>query len=519
MKKLLILLLVLSCLFIISCDLIDTSMFEIRSVFYTVEFDSDGGSYVEPKQAQKNFIVKRPHNPTKEGYYLEGWYTEDGDKWSFMENVVTEDITLYANWAPLCTVKFDSSIGKKPEKQLVGNGRYAIAPTVSATGYTLDGWYTVDGDKWDFKTDKVTSDITLRAEWTKMLNITLDDTVVYVEPGTAIGTLPELHRVGAYFKGWYISLGDGLYEKVNENTVFDKDTSLVSRWEENENALLVTFDAGEGTLHDDYVSLNLESGTKLGEVPEPWAPANSHFIGWYDENDVRYSQNTTVIDNMTLYAKYQYKTECSVNENKAHRFTVWSYNLDKATCTEDVYGERFCMDCQAREIQIVEDALGHRYDDNWTYDVTHQSRMCIVCDYIQVVNYKNMKDYVSEIKIEGNCYGKENADCLFNGDMEELGDTTFCGKNNGPLTVYIEMSSAVTVNSLYLKGLGNHSYTVYVMWEGSLQYIPVGIGYFGDVMTRIETNARITSIKIVMNKSGDGTGFWQELIIAQASKY
>ena len=52
MKRLLILLLVFACLFVISCDMIDTSMFEFNAEYFTVEFDSDGGSSVDGVQLQ-----------------------------------------------------------------------------------------------------------------------------------------------------------------------------------------------------------------------------------------------------------------------------------------------------------------------------------------------------------------------------------------------------------------------------------------------------------------------------------
>lgn len=518
MKKLLILFIILACMLIVSCDMIDTSMFEANAKYYTVEFESGGGTSVEPTQVREGYIAKRPHNPTKEGCFLEGWYTDDGDKWDFMENTVTEDTTLYASWSPLFSVKFNTKFGKPPESQYVGRDRCVTEPTVSVNGYSIEGWY-LDEEKWDFNKNTVTNDITLTANWIKLIKITLEDTVIEILPGTSIGALPTLYRPGAYFKGWYISLDKGYYEKVTSETVFNEDTVLTARWAENENVNVITLDPGDGKLHSDFCHFNRETGEKIGFLPDPWVPLNAHFIGWYDENDVRYSENTVALDNITLYAKYQYKTECTVNENKAHRYTKWGYNLEKATCTEDLYGERYCMDCQIREIQIVEDALGHTYDDNWTYELMSQSRACLVCEYVQLVEYKNMKDYVSSVTIEGKCYGEENADCLFNGDMTETVSSTFCGKDNGPLTVYVELSSAISVNNLTLKGEGNHSYTIYVMWEDSLQYIPLGVGYFGDVVTRINVNARITSIKIIMDKSGDGTGYWQELIIAQAPKF
>ena len=69
---------------------------------YTVSFESNGGSEVTSiTNATEGLTVTKPTNPTKVGYFFEGWYTEDGDKWSFKSDVVTDDITLYAKWAKL----------------------------------------------------------------------------------------------------------------------------------------------------------------------------------------------------------------------------------------------------------------------------------------------------------------------------------------------------------------------------------------------------------------------------------
>ncbi len=518
MKKLFILFLALACLFIVSCDMIDTSMFESEPDIFTVEYESNGGSEVLPTEAYDGYITKRPHNPTRDGYFLEGWYTEDGDKWDFMENVVTENMTLYANWVPLFKVTFESKIGKAPEAQYVGKGRYATMPTVSANGYYIEGWYYND-EKWDFKLNDVSEDITLTANWIKLIKIKLDDTEMEIIPNTSIAKLPRLYKEGAYFKGWYINLGKGHYERVTEETVFTEDTVLVSRWDENEDVVVIELNAGEGSLHSDYCLFNKEKGARLGALPEPWAPVNASFIGWYDEDGVRYSKSSVVLDSLTLTAKYQYKTECTVNENKEHRYTIWSYNADRASCTEDVYCERYCMDCQIQELRYIEDATGHTYDESWTYELMKQSRKCIECGEIQTVDYRNMNDTVDSVIIEGDVYGKENTDCLFNGDMTETTGTTFCGRGNGELAVYVDLNDATVIDHIFLKGVGNLTYTVYVMWEGNHEYTPVGIGYFGESITRINVHARITGIKIQMEESGDGIGFWQELIIAQAPEF
>jgi hypothetical protein len=62
---------------LVSCEvdwsLIDTSMFEEAPETFTVTFDTDGGTEIEPVSVTENFTVKRPRNPTKDGYDFGGW--------------------------------------------------------------------------------------------------------------------------------------------------------------------------------------------------------------------------------------------------------------------------------------------------------------------------------------------------------------------------------------------------------------------------------------------------------------
>lgn len=61
-----------------------------------VYFETDGGSDVEPVLVVNDKITT-PENPTKEGYTFEGWFYEDGEKFS-IRDYIEEDTTLYAHW-------------------------------------------------------------------------------------------------------------------------------------------------------------------------------------------------------------------------------------------------------------------------------------------------------------------------------------------------------------------------------------------------------------------------------------
>lgn len=67
---------------------------------YTVTFDSQGGSDVKEKEVKvkKDETVKKPEDPTRDGYKFEGWFLKDAEKAFDFTTKITADIILYAKW-------------------------------------------------------------------------------------------------------------------------------------------------------------------------------------------------------------------------------------------------------------------------------------------------------------------------------------------------------------------------------------------------------------------------------------
>lgn len=81
----------------------DTAMFTAQWTvnFYTVTFNSNGGSEVESiTNVRYNSTITEPAAPTKEMSEFLGWYSNStlSAKWDFTANTVTQNITLYAKW-------------------------------------------------------------------------------------------------------------------------------------------------------------------------------------------------------------------------------------------------------------------------------------------------------------------------------------------------------------------------------------------------------------------------------------
>lgn len=79
-------------------------------VYYTVTFDTNGGSAVEPQTIGYDFENKcfayavRPEDPVREGYTFAGWYSNKklSSKYNFNKSV-KKNMTLYAKWKPNST--------------------------------------------------------------------------------------------------------------------------------------------------------------------------------------------------------------------------------------------------------------------------------------------------------------------------------------------------------------------------------------------------------------------------------
>ncbi len=115
---------------------------------------------------------KITNEPTvsKTGYRLDGWYKESTleNKWDFATEVVTENISLYAQWIQQFTVAFvTNGAAETIESQAIDINQKVTEPSVSKTGCEFRGWYTESTfeNQWDFANDVVTANITLYAEW------------------------------------------------------------------------------------------------------------------------------------------------------------------------------------------------------------------------------------------------------------------------------------------------------------------------------------------------------------------
>ena len=103
MKKILTTLLIVVFIFMVtSCDMNQNGK-------YLVEFITNTDSKITNQIVEKNEKIKKPIDPVKEGYILEGWYVGQ-DKWNFDVDVVTTNIKLEAKWKKEINYDYNTSV-------------------------------------------------------------------------------------------------------------------------------------------------------------------------------------------------------------------------------------------------------------------------------------------------------------------------------------------------------------------------------------------------------------------------
>lgn len=292
---------------------------------WTVTFDSCGGSDVPAQSVEYNKAATRPDDPTREDYTFMYWYKDDIDSEYDFDEIVTDDITLYAKWEKKPTITFDYGYDSKVETTKIDYGSTVDEPTPDIRDhYRFDGWYEdLDSDEeFDF-TQPIYSDTVLYAKWTRVVIVefvTFDgDTQISPNPmeityGT---TLRELDidpvRDGYEFVGWYV---DSLLENgFDIDTPIKNDYTLYAKWNKKPT---VTFDYE----YDDRVeTVTIGYNSTVSEPAKPTRDGIK-FAGWYEDlsSDEAFDFDTALTADIVLHAKWTVTVEFFTYEGDTNTY-------------------------------------------------------------------------------------------------------------------------------------------------------------------------------------------------------
>lgn len=204
---------------------------------YMVMFESDCDQIVDPQMVEVNGKVVEPVLKARPGYTFLGWYesSSSSSKWDFNNKKVTKSVVLTARWGKDANVKFDTGVEEETVPSIVVTYNSLLEEPKLETvreGYTFAGWYN-GSVKWNFKTSKVTKDITLTAKWEADKTIKFETANGETIPERVVAWGEKLEepklengRDGYVFLGWYN--GTALWD-FEKNTV-SKDMTLTAKW-------------------------------------------------------------------------------------------------------------------------------------------------------------------------------------------------------------------------------------------------------------------------------------------------
>ena len=254
---------------------------------YIVKFDTDGGSTISNQIINKGETIKKPKDPTKEGYKFVNWYNDDV-VYNFSLKVY-KDLVLTAKWEKVeekheetkkpatntpkpstvptkkeYVVTFDSNGGSSVRSQKISEGnKVTRLNNPTREGYKFIHW-TLDGVEYDFSSP-VKSDIILVAKWEKIVKnmytikfnsnggSNINEQVV--EEGNKVSKPNDPTRNGYKFVGWTL---DG--NEYDFGSSVNRNITLVANWTQKNYTVKVS-------IVDDYsparVLTTYEEGTKI----------------------------------------------------------------------------------------------------------------------------------------------------------------------------------------------------------------------------------------------------------------
>ncbi len=128
--------------------LINSCYYNRSATQYTVDFNLGYINIITDSQlVRESSLLFPPEVPELEGYTFEGWYRViDGEKkfWNFDTDTVNENMTLFAQFAPITfTICLDANGGvcEISQIQLQYEEDY-VFPTPTREGYYFAGWYS-----------------------------------------------------------------------------------------------------------------------------------------------------------------------------------------------------------------------------------------------------------------------------------------------------------------------------------------------------------------------------------------
>ena len=301
---------------------------------YTIVFDSDGGSAVDPITADYGEAITEPETiPTKTGYTFKEWSP------AVPKTMPVNGLTVTALWTPntyQVILNPNGGVLNSSDEVTVTYGETYSAlyelPVPSKEGYTFDCWMMGDQRITANTRVEITDNITLTAAWLvgdNYYSIDFDLNEGGWESGVEVPkqfnvesediVLPAPVKIGYTFLGWTGSNGNEPELTVIIETGSTGNKAYVANWQVNQ--YTITFvDTGDVV----YEPITKDYGAVIGAVADP-VKTGYTFQGWSMA-----IPNTMPAENLTITAAWE-----------INRYTI-TFDTDGGTTISPItrnYGE------------------------------------------------------------------------------------------------------------------------------------------------------------------------------------
>ena len=279
---------------------------------YTITFNTNGGSEINPIKEKYNEEIEEIDIPTKTGYKFAGWYKDKELTEVYTPTQMpAENITLYAKWTENENIIYYVTNGGELDKSsptTFTTGRKTELKAPQKDGYEFEGWYT--SEQYNEKVTSINTnndeDIVLYAKWadneyTITFNTNGGSTISQIKGnyGDEIEQPINPTKKGYNFIGWYTD--PELTEEYEFDTIPSENITLYAGWvEEDKN--IIRFNTNGGS------NVNIIEAHALDKIEKPNDPVKEgfKFAGWFKDEQLTEIFDFTVMptEDITLYAKW-----------------------------------------------------------------------------------------------------------------------------------------------------------------------------------------------------------------------
>ena len=214
---------------------------------YNLKFDANNGSVTETvRSVAYGSPVGTLPTPTRPGYNFTGWYTAKEGGALYQDTTIVSfltETTIYAHWElaeiSITFAPNGGSVSETSRKVLYTNA-IGTLPTATRTGYTFNGWYDSNNNKYESTTKVMnTSAFTLTAKWTaNTYTITFDpnggtlngSSTKTVTFDQTLGTLPSATLSKKTFMGWTTTKDGSSYYYASTKMTKASNMTLYAKW-------------------------------------------------------------------------------------------------------------------------------------------------------------------------------------------------------------------------------------------------------------------------------------------------